>query len=209
VERVAVIDWDVHHGNDTQVVFYDDPDVLTISLHQDGYYPVDADGSDETGAGRGRGANLNVPLPAGCGHAAYLVAFEEVIVPAVDLFRPELVVVASGYDAAVSDPLGRMLCHSDTYREMTRRVLDLANRHAGGRLVLCQEGGYSPTYTPFCALAVLEELAGVRTPVEDPLLSWYRRLGGQTLQPHQRAFVRAAATLLDRSAADGRLEARP
>jgi acetoin utilization deacetylase AcuC-like enzyme len=201
VGRVAVIDWDVHHGNGTQTAFYDDPDVLTVSVHQDGYYPADSGGTDEIGAGRGRGANLNVPLPPGSGHGAYLAAFDEAVVPAVDRFRPELVVVASGYDAAVSDPLGRMLCHSDTFREMARRVLDLAGRHAGGRLVVVHEGGYSPTYVPFCALAVIEEMAGIRTPVEDPLLAWYRNLGGQSLQPHQRASVRAAAALLEAPAA--------
>lgn len=192
--RVAVVDWDVHHGNGTQTAFYADPDVLTISVHQDGYYPTDSGRVEETGQGKGRGANINIPLPAGSGHDAYLAAFDDVIAPAVDRFRPELIVVASGYDAAVSDPLGRMLCHSETYRLLTRRVLALAARHCGNRLVVCQEGGYSPTYAPFCALAVVEELCGIRTAVEDPLLAWYTNLAGQQLQPHQRqAIARATA----------------
>lgn len=193
-KRIAVIDWDVHHGNGTQTAFYADPDVLTISVHQDGYYPTDSGGIEETGEGKGRGANINVPLPAGSGHEAYLAAFDEVIAPAIDRFRPELIVVACGYDAAVSDPLGRMLCHSETYRLLTRRVVALAARHCGNRLVVCQEGGYSPTYAPFCGLAVVEELCGIRTAVEDPLLGWYANLAGQRLQAHQRvAIARAAA----------------
>lgn len=193
VERIAVIDWDVHHGNGTQSAFYADPDVLTVSVHQDGYYPTDSGRIEETGEGKGRGANINIPLPAGSGHEAYLAAFDEVIAPAVDRFRPELIVVASGYDAAVSDPLGRMLCHSDTYRQLTRRVVALAARHCNGRLVVCQEGGYSPTYAPFCGLAVVEELCGVRTAVVDPLLAWYANLTGQRLQPHQSAAIARVA----------------
>ncbi|AHD03672.1 class II histone deacetylase [Leisingera methylohalidivorans] len=193
VSRVAVIDWDVHHGNGTQMAFYDDPDVLTISLHQDGYYPVDSGRLDETGVGAGNGFNINLPLPPGSGHGAYIAAFEKVVTPAVDRFMPDLIFVACGFDAAMSDPLGRMLCHRDTFREMTRATLALADTHCQGRLVMCQEGGYAPSYVPFCGLAVIEELSGIRTEVEDPLLDWYSAIAGQKLQPAQEQAIDAAA----------------
>lgn len=193
VKRIAVVDWDVHHGNGTQDAFYHSPDVLTLSVHQDRYYSVDSGGSEERGEGPGHGFNINVPLPLGCGHGAYVATFERIVVPAIDQFAPELIIVASGFDAGMSDPLGRMLCYSETYREMTRQVTALASKHCAGRLLICYEGGYSPTYVPFCGLAVLEELAGHRTAVEDPLATWYDRVEGQELQPHQEAAIDAIA----------------
>lgn len=193
VRRIAVIDWDVHHGNGTQDAFYADSTVLTVSLHQDRCYPVDSGGLDEVGTGAGRGYNLNLPLPPGSGHGAYVAAIERNVLPAVRAFRPELIVVACGFDAAASDPLGRMLCHSGTFREMTRLVKQAAAELCGGRLVLCHEGGYSATYVPYCGMAVLEELSGERSGVEDPMLGWYSALGGQALQPHQEAFLQEAA----------------
>jgi len=197
VGRVAVIDWDVHHGNGTQAAFYDDPTVLTVSLHQDRCYPVDSGGLDEIGTGAGRGCNLNLPLPPGSGHGAYIAAIERVVLPAIRAFRPELILIASGFDAAASDPLGRMLCHSGTYREMTRLVKAVAAEHCDGRLVICHEGGYAATYVPFCGLAVIEELSGERTAVEDPLTGWYAAMGGQALQPHQAALLKRAARQLE------------
>jgi acetoin utilization deacetylase AcuC-like enzyme len=169
IERVAILDWDVHHGNGTQTIYYRRPDVLTISLHQDGCFPPGYGGAGEYGEGPGEGANLNVPLLPGGGHDAYLYAMERVVVPALERFRPELIVVACGYDANAVDPLARMLAHSDTFRVMTRLVHEVAERHAGGRLVMVHEGGYSEAYVPFCGLAVLEELSGIRTAVVDPM----------------------------------------
>jgi acetoin utilization deacetylase AcuC-like enzyme len=197
VKRIAVIDWDVHHGNGTQMAYYADPNVLTISLHQDAYYPSDSGALSETGEGAGRGANINIPLPPGSGDGAYRSAFDRVVIPAVAAFRPELIVIASGYDAAASDPLGRMLCHSGTYRAMTAAVVQLARSYCDSRLVICQEGGYSPTYAPFCGLAVIETLSGEATEVVDPMLGWYATLGGQRLQPHQARIIDAAAALLE------------
>lgn len=197
VDRVAVLDWDVHHGNGTQQAFYRDPGVLTLSLHQDRYYPVDSGGLEETGDGPGAGFNLNLPLPPGSGHGAYEAAFERVVMPAIERFDPDLIVVASGFDAGMSDPLGRMLCFSETYRLITRQCLALAQRHCNGRLLLCHEGGYSPTYVPFCGLAVMEELVGERSPVTDPLEAWYSRIGGQALQAHQASIIEAVAARAD------------
>ncbi len=199
VKRIAVIDWDVHHGNGTQDAFYDSPDVLTISVHQDRYYPVDSGGSEEKGEGSGHGFNINVPLPPGSGHGAYVAAFERIVVPAIDQFAPELIIIACGFDAGMSDPLGRMLCYSETYREMTRQVTALASTHCDGRVLICHEGGYSPTYVPFCGLAMLEELVAHRTAVDDPLAAWYARVGGRTLQHHQESLIDAITKGVQRS----------
>lgn len=158
--KVAVLDWDVHHGNGTQSIYYDDPATLTISVHQDRCFPPGCSGADDRGAGAGTGANINIPLPPGCGHEAYLHAIESIVLPAFDAFRPELIVVASGLDASGVDPLARMLLHSDSYRAMTRLALEAAQRHCGGRLVVVHEGGYSEAYVPFCGHAIVETLAG-------------------------------------------------
>lgn len=170
IERVAVIDWDVHHGNGTQTIYYGDPHTLTISLHQDRCFPPGYSGADERGTGAGIGANLNVPLLAGAGDDAYRYAFERIVVPALDAFRPELIVVASGLDANAVDPLARMQLHSGSYRFMTRSLLDAAGRHCDGRLAIVHEGGYSEAYVPFCGLAIIETLSGIRTEVVDPML---------------------------------------
>ena len=194
--RVAVLDWDVHHGNGTQTAYYAEPDVLTISVHQQGCYPPGSGELSETGEGCGRGTNVNIPLPPGSGDGAYRAAMDRVVAPAIEAFRPDLIVVASGYDAAASDPLGRMLCHSETYRAMAATVTQLARTLCGGRLVICQEGGYSPTYAPYCGLAVIEAMAGETTEVIDPMLGWYAALGGQALEPHQERIIDAAAAQL-------------
>jgi acetoin utilization deacetylase AcuC-like enzyme len=114
-------------------------------------------------------------------------------------FRPQLLLVAAGFDACALDPYGRQLLHSESFRGLARAVLDLAAEVCDGRLVLVHEGGYSTAYVPFCGLATIEELAGVRTAVEDPFLEELSGLGGQELQPHQRAAIDAvgavAATL--------------
>jgi acetoin utilization deacetylase AcuC-like enzyme len=193
--RIAVVDWDVHHGNGTESAFLEDPSVLTISVHQDRCYPVDAGQLAVTGRGRAAYTNLNVPLPAGSGHGAYVAAFERAVVPALLRFRPELIIVASGLDASAMDPLGRMMCTSDTYRELARQVLAAAAMTAGGRVVATHEGGYSNAYVPFCGLAVVETFAGHRTEAQDPYLAELMQQGGQELMPHQAAAIDAAAAV--------------
>lgn len=192
VGRIAIVDWDVHHGNGTESAFWTDASVLTLSLHQDNYFPPGRGRLDDVGEGAGRGYNLNLPLPPGSGHGAYEAAFARVVLPALQRFRPELLLVASGFDAGAMDPLGRMLLTSDTYRRMTRSLLGAAEELCGGRLVLCHEGGYSTAHVPFCGLAVLEELSGSSTGVVDPFLGFFAGVGGQELQPHQDAVIRAA-----------------
>ena len=168
--RVAVVDWDVHHGNGTQAIFYDRADTLTISLHQENCFPPGYGGAEDRGAAAGYGTNLNIPLLAGCGHQAYLDAFELLVTPALRAFKPDLIVVASGYDASCVDPLARMMATSETFRAMTNQVRALANELCGGKLVVAHEGGYSDIYVPFCGLAVVEALLGTRSAVIDPLL---------------------------------------
>ena len=195
-ERVATIDWDVHHGNGTQDAFYEDPGVLTMSIHQDRLYPDDCGDREERGAGAGLGYNINVPLPAGSGHGAYLAAMEQVILPALHRYKPDIIMVLSGFDASALDPLGRMMLHSGSYSAMTAMLMDAASHLCGGRLMMTHEGGYSASYVPYCGLAVMETLSGVATGVEDPFLSELSAYRGQELLPHQAAEISAAAELV-------------
>ena len=195
VERIAIVDWDVHHGNGTQAIFYDRADVLTVSVHQEHCFPFGYSGESERGTGAGQGYNYNIPLLGGGGHDSYLYAFERIVVPALDRYRPELILVASGLDANVVDPLARMQLHSESFREMTRILMDVADRHCHGRLVAVHEGGYAEAYVPFCGHAIIEQLAGQHMGVEDPFLETFK-----LKQPSERfnAFQRR---LLDELAA--------
>jgi len=195
LSKVAVVDWDVHHGNGTEHAFYSDPTVLTISIHQDNNYPPGSGAITDTGSGAGQGYNINVPLPPGSGVGAYVAAFEQIVAPALRSFRPELILVASGVDASAMDPLASMMMTSDGYRKLTEIVLSAAHDVCGGRVVACHEGGYSPAYVPYCGLAILEEMSGIRSGLEDPLLGLLAAFGGQEIQPHQEAVVREAAKL--------------
>jgi len=199
LERVAIVDWDVHHGNGTQATFWTDPTVLAISLHQDDLFPVGSGRREETGAGAGEGTTINVPLPAGSGRAAYLDAFDRVVRPALDRFAPEFVLVASGLDASMCDPLGRMNLTSECFGTLTDRLLDAAGDLCGGRLVLCHEGGYSSAYVPYCGLAIVERLAGVATGVADPWLDDDRTVAARPLRADESAAVDAAAEIASRS----------
>jgi acetoin utilization deacetylase AcuC-like enzyme len=197
LSRVAIVDWDVHHGNGTEHAFYADPSVLTISIHQDNNYPPSSGAIGDTGSGAGEGYNINIPLPAGSGVGAYVATFDRVVAPALRAFRPELILIASGLDASAMDPLASMMMTSDGYRQLTHTMLDVARDVCAGRLVACHEGGYSPAYVPYCGLAILEELAGVRSGLADPLLELLAGFGGQDLQPHQEAVIREASKLVD------------
>ncbi len=176
-ERIAIVDWDVHHGNGAEAIFWDDPTVLTISLHQERNYPTDTGAATARGEGRGLGYNVNIPLPPGTGHANYLEAMERIVVPSLERFQPQAIIVACGYDASAVDPLGRMLATAETFREMTKMMMVAAARHCGGRLVMTHEGGYSEIHVPFCGHAVLEEMSGSAIRAADPL--------GPTLEARQ------------------------
>ncbi len=166
--RVAVVDWDVHHGNGTEAIFYNRDDVMTISLHQEANYPLDTGAMTDRGADQGLGWNMNIPLPAGAGHATYIEAMERLVLPALNEYHPDVIIVACGYDAAIIDPLSRMMCTAQTYQQMTEQVMAAADHLCDGRLVLAHEGGYSEVYVPFCGHAVLQQLSGSRITAADP-----------------------------------------
>ncbi|GAA0556784.1 class II histone deacetylase [Halomonas salifodinae] len=196
IRRVAVLDWDVHHGNGTQQAFWERDEVLAISLHHDSNYPVDSGGLAERGEGPGFGHTLNVPLPAGSGIGAYQACLERVVIPAFERFQPELIVVACGYDASAMDPLGCMLLNSAAFGRMTEQLVAVAERLCEGRLVMVHEGGYSEGYVPFCGHAVIQALSGSATAARDPANDEIARWGGQRLEPHQAELIGRAADLV-------------
>jgi acetoin utilization deacetylase AcuC-like enzyme len=170
LERVAILDWDVHHGNGSEAIFWEDGSVLTISLHQERLYPPDRGDLEHRGAGAGAGFNVNVPLPPGTGDAGYALAFERIAEPALRAFGPELLLVGAGADAAASDPLGRMSVTVPGFRAWTDWAVALAGEVCGGRLVAFLEGGYSLQHLPLANLALLEGLAGLPPSFEtDPV----------------------------------------
>ncbi|MBC6462336.1 class II histone deacetylase [Actinomadura sp. HBU206391] len=195
VGRIGVVDWDVHHGNGTQTAFYDDPDVLTISLHQNNVFPPNSGAVEERGEGAGLGYAVNVPLPGGTGDGGYLAAMDEVVVPALKRFNPELILVASGFDASAMDPLARQMLTTDGYRALTLRLMEVAEEVCDGRIAMSHEGGYSPVYVPFCGLAVMEALAG-EEPFTDPFLPVVSGFAGHELQPHQKEVIERVAGLV-------------
>lgn len=196
LKRIAFVDWDVHHGNGTQAAFWEDPRALTISIHQDNCFPPNSGHLSERGAGKGEGFNINIPLPPGSGVGAHEAAFDRIIVPALRKYRPEFIIVPSGFDAGAYDPLGRQMMTSEGYRSLTKKLMDVADEVCGGRLVMCHEGGYSAITVPFFGLAVLEQLSDIRTGVVDPFQEMLGGLGGHALQPHQDAVIRQAEALL-------------
>jgi acetoin utilization deacetylase AcuC-like enzyme len=157
-ERIAILDWDVHHGNGTQHSFEEDPDVLYVSTHQFPYYPGTGD-FGERGRGAGEGATLNVPMPPGCGDAEYVGVFQRLVAPALRAFRPEIVLVSCGFDAHASDPLAAMELSGAGFADLTRVVRALAEELCGGRLVFLLEGGYAEQGLYEGTAAVLDSLA--------------------------------------------------
>jgi acetoin utilization deacetylase AcuC-like enzyme len=159
IERVAIIDWDVHHGNGTQAIFWSDPSVLFISLHQYPFYPGTGSAA-ERGVGAGEGTTVNLPLPAGSGDEAYLQAFSSIVEPSVRAFAPDLVMVSAGFDAHADDPLAMMRMSTSGFVALARGVAKLADEVSEGRLVLVLEGGYNLSALGESVVAVLRELDG-------------------------------------------------
>ncbi len=141
-ERILIVDWDVHHGNGTQDIFYRDGSVLFFSTHQSPWYPGTGAAS-ETGEGGGAGKTINCPLPAGTGSAKIFTAFQDLLVPVAEAFRPDLILISAGFDSRVGDPLGQFLLTDDDFRHLTAMMTDLAAKHCGSRLVSVLEGGYN------------------------------------------------------------------
>jgi acetoin utilization deacetylase AcuC-like enzyme len=179
IERVLVLDWDVHHGNGTQHTFEGDPSVLYVSTHQYPYYPGTGD-FDEAGVGRGLGTTLNVPMPAGCGDAEYVGVMQRVLAPAARWFRPDAILVSCGFDAHREDPLAAMEVSQEGFLALASIVRSLAAELCSGRLVFALEGGYAIIGLAEGTAAVLE--AALRpapyqvAPVELPAGSALRQL---------------------------------
>jgi acetoin utilization deacetylase AcuC-like enzyme len=142
LDKIAIIDFDVHHGNGTQDSFYREPRVLYTSTHQYPYYPGTG-GINETGEGLGRGYTINIPLPAGCGDAEYRQVYKQIIIPAVRRFAPQLILVSAGYDTHRNDPLAMIELSPDGFTWVVAAIKDLADELCGGKLVLTLEGGYN------------------------------------------------------------------
>ncbi len=168
IERVLIVDWDVHHGNGTQQIFFDDPSVLFCSLHQAREYPGSG-AVEEVGVGAGAGYTVNLPLPADSGDESYRRAFAEIIVPIADQFRPDIVLVSAGQDCHHADPLSDMRVTVDGFRLMARAVQEIADRHCAGRLVVALEGGYNLHTLPYLVLAIMNEIGGLGIDVAEPM----------------------------------------
>ena len=160
LSSVLIVDWDVHHGNGTQEIFYEDPRVGFLSVHRSPFYPGTGD-EDETGTGRGLGTTRNVPLPYGIGRAAYLSTFRGAVEDFADRFRPELVIISAGFDAHAEDPVGDLGLEVEDFAELTRILNAVAAAHAGGRVVSVLEGGYN---VPILAGCVAEHLKALDDP---------------------------------------------
>jgi acetoin utilization deacetylase AcuC-like enzyme len=160
LERVMVVDWDVHHGNGTQDLFYDDGTVHYLSFHLTGHYPGTG-GVGETGEGAGSGATRNVPFRHGTGRSDYLERFEEATREIVGEFRPELILVSAGFDCLGGDPLGGLRLEPEDLHTMTRWVMEAAEAGAGGRVVALLEGGYVPARVAEGVVQVIRAFAGL------------------------------------------------
>jgi acetoin utilization deacetylase AcuC-like enzyme len=159
LDRVLIVDWDVHHGNGTQDAFFDDPSVFFFSIHRygHGFYPGTG-AADETGTGRGLGSTRNVPIRYGTSRDAFRGRFTDELESVVGAFKPQLVLVSAGFDAHRFDPIGDLGLETEDFGDLTQRVLDVAKAHCGGRLVTCLEGGYHWNATAESVCAHLEEL---------------------------------------------------
>ena len=157
--KIAIIDWDVHHGNGTEAIFIADPTVLYVSLHQENIYPYTGHAS-ERGQGAGRGFNLNIPLAADSDGSLALREWASQLEPAVDAFQPEFLLISAGFDARLDDPIGGLRWSDDTFAEMTRHCVALADRWCGGKIISSLEGGYNPQGLASAAVAHVRALGG-------------------------------------------------
>ena len=175
--RVLYIDFDAHHGDGVQDIFYEDPDVLTVSIHESGLYLFPATGFiDELGEGDGHGSSANIPLEAQTENESFLASFDAVVPELADAFQPDIIVLQSGCDAHVLDPLTHLRCTTSLFEELTRRVVTLAERHAQGRIVATGGGGYAiHEVVPRAWTLVWATLCGVEAPDDIPI-EWLDRV---------------------------------
>lgn len=168
VERILIMDFDVHHGNGTQAFFYDDPNVLVCSVHGGPPFWPNTGLIHETGTGDGTGATVNIPLPFGVGDDGYRLAFDRVFTPIANRFKPEMVFLAAGFDAHWMDPMGQNRLSTRGYNYLLKRVMEWADQHANGRLVVALEGGYSPEVLAHSVKHTFALLENPTTKLEDP-----------------------------------------
>jgi acetoin utilization deacetylase AcuC-like enzyme len=166
LERVLIVDWDVHHGNGTQDYFYNRADVLFLSTHQYPFYPGTG-ALHETGSGQGKGYTVNIPLPAGVGDEVYMRVFNEIVVPVAQRYRPQLILISAGYDAHVADPLGGMAVTTAGFAEMALTLRTLANQldECKGRLAAILEGGYNVQALATSVIATIAALQSTSLPL--------------------------------------------
>jgi acetoin utilization deacetylase AcuC-like enzyme len=157
LKRVAIIDWDVHHGNGTQNAFYSRSDVLYVSLHQYPFYPGSG-ATAERGTGDGQGYTLNIPLPVGSGDDIYLQKFDEIIIPNLEDYKPEFILISCGFDAHRNDRLGGMELSEQAFGTMTSQLVDIAEKYSEGRILSLFEGGYTPAANAASLYYHLKEL---------------------------------------------------
>ncbi len=156
-DRVLIVDWDVHHGNGTQDAFYDDERVTFLSLHRFPFYPGTGLAT-ETGTGAGLGHTVNVPLRFGISRNDYLAAFQNSLEKAVQVAKPDIILLSAGFDAHAHDPIGSLGLEVEDFTTLTKLLMQAAGTYSQGRLVSCLEGGYSLEYLPQCVTAHLKEL---------------------------------------------------
>jgi acetoin utilization deacetylase AcuC-like enzyme len=174
LERLLIIDFDVHHGNGTQDTFYDNSQVMYISTHEYPFYPGTGH-IDETGSGAAKGTNINIPLPAGCGDSEYIKAFEQIIIPLARRFNPQLILVSAGYDNHWADPLAMMQVSVSGFGQMVGIIKGLADELCGGRLAFTLEGGYNLEAMAASVKATFDVLLG--NSASDPLGQSSRSFG--------------------------------
>lgn len=189
IHKILILDWDAHHGNGVEDAFYEDDSVLYISIHQDNLEPIGRGQMQDIGLRKGKGTTINIPLLAASGDPVYMYAMDQIVRPAVEKFQPELIIVCAGQDASIFDPLARMSLSMEGYRKMTRLIKGLADSYTQGRLVFLHEGGYSHVYVPFCSYAIVEELCGIKTDVEDPFIYAMAGCGFDVMQAYQKNRV--------------------
>ncbi len=157
-DNILIVDWDAHHGNGTQNIFYDDPSVFYFSVHQSPGYPGTGF-SEETGSGKGEGYTKNIPLPPGLGDKEYLDVFEKYLAPVADKYKPDLVLISAGFDAHIDDPMAEMNVTSTGFEKMASEVYSIAEKHCDGKLAMVLEGGYNPKALSYSTKKVLEVMS--------------------------------------------------
>jgi len=168
LKKILIVDWDVHHGNGTQNIFYDDASVLYFSVHQSPFYPGTG-GIDEIGADDGKGFTVNVPLPGGTGDAGYIYVFNEILIPIALEFRPELILISAGQDAHFADPIGGMCLSAKGFGHIAGMVKSIANSTCEGRMVAALEGGYDLPALSHSVLSILNSWEDLGVDIKEPM----------------------------------------